>query len=46
VTALLEAGADPARRDGQGRTALELAQAGSHRDVARLLKKVTPGRRR
>lgn len=44
VTALLEAGADATRRDGHGRTPHELAQAGGHREVARMLKKAAPAR--
>lgn len=38
VMALLAAGADPAKRDGRGRTAAELAEAAGQAELARLLR--------
>lgn len=38
VAYLLDAGADPDLKDGQGRSALQLAQAGGHAAVARMLR--------
>lgn len=44
---LLAAGADPTHRDQSGRTALDWAQAGDHRDVVRVLRRAPrPPRRR
>jgi ankyrin repeat protein len=37
VGLLLELGADPARRDGEGRTAADLAVAGGHADLGQRL---------
>lgn len=38
VAYLLDAGADPSLKEEQGRTALQLAQAGGHAAVARMLR--------
>jgi ankyrin repeat protein len=43
VQALLSAGADPARKDNRGKTALDIAREQNHAATATVLEQASPG---